>query len=87
VAPTIRDNLIIKYGVSESGDLCRQRGNSLNFEQQIISNTIITLEGDTTSAGGGIYVASGHVDRDNTVLSNTAQTEGGGIYIGWNVPL
>jgi nitrous oxidase accessory protein NosD len=58
------------------------------LNNRIVSNAVLTVEGDDTSAGGGIYVASGPtLIRDNAILSNTAQAEGGGIYVGWNVPM
>ncbi len=88
-APTIRDNLIINnQAYRRGGGIYVGRGASPSIlNNRIVSNRIITLEGDTNSAGGGIYVASGPtLIRGNEILSNTAQVEGGGIYVGWNVP-
>jgi parallel beta-helix repeat protein len=89
-SPTIRDNLIINnQAYRRGGGIYVGRGATpLILNNRIVSNSVITIEGDNTSAGGGIYVASGPtLIGDNTILSNTAQAEGGGIYVGWNVPV
>lgn len=87
-SPTIRDNTIINNrAYRRGGGIYVGQGASPSIlNNRIVSNTIITIEGDTSSDGGGIYVASGPtLIRENVILSNTTQGEGGGIYIGWNV--
>ncbi len=87
-SPTVRDNLITNNkAFRRGGGIYIGRGATPSIlNNRIVSNTVITVEGDDTSVGGGIYVASGPtLIRDNAILSNTAQTEGGGIYVGWNV--
>ena len=87
-SPTVRDNLITdNKAYRRGGGIYIGRGATPSIlNNRIVSNTVITVEGDDTSAGGGIYVASGPtLISDNAILSNTAQTEGGGIYVGWNV--
>lgn len=89
-SPTIMDNLI-------SGNQAYRRGGGMYIGRDatpaiinnwIINNTVVTVEGDSSNAGGGIYVASGPtLIRNNQILSNTAEIEGGGIYVGWNVPV
>ncbi len=87
-SPTVRDNLITNNkAYRRGGGIYIGRGATPAIvNNRIVSNSVITVEGDDTNAGGGIYVASGPaLIRNNTILSNTAQTEGGGIYVGWNV--
>ncbi len=88
-SPTIRDNLIIRnQAYRRGGGIYVGRGATPTIlKNRIVENKIIRPEGEATSAGGGIYVASGPTQiRSNEILSNTAQAEGGGIYVGWNVP-
>jgi parallel beta-helix repeat protein len=88
-SPTIEDNLITHNqafrrggGIYVGRDATPAIVNNL-----IISNSVITVEGDSSNAGGGIYIASGPtLIRNNQIMSNTAEIEGGGIYVGWNVP-
>ena len=87
-SPTVRDNLITdNKAYRRGGGIYIGRGaTSIHLEQPDRLKHGHSVEGDDTNAGGGIYVASGPtLIRDNAILSNTAQTEGGGIYVGWNV--
>ncbi len=87
-SPTISDNKIIhNQAYRRGGGIYVGRGASPSIlNNTIISNSVITVEGDATNDGGGIYIASGPVVvQNNSILYNTAQGEGGGIYVGWNV--
>ncbi len=87
-SPTISDNKIINnQAYRKGGGIYAGRGTTASIvNNTIISNSVITLGGGDTSDGGGIYVASGPVlIQGNTILSNIAREDGGGIYIGWNV--
>ena len=87
-SPTISDNKIIhNQAYRRGGGIYAGRGSTPSIvNNSIISNSVITLEAEDTSDGGGIYIASGPVlIQNNTILSNVARGEGAGIYIGWNV--
>jgi parallel beta-helix repeat protein len=88
-SPTIRDNTIINNQAYRRGGgiyVGRNATPSI-LNNKIVLNKIISLKGDNNSAGGGIYVSSGPtLIRDNVITANTANAEGGGIYVGWNVP-
>jgi parallel beta-helix repeat protein len=89
-SPTISDNVINNNkAFRRGGGIYIGRGATPSIlNNRIVSNTVLTVEGDATSAGGGIYIASGPtLISNNTILSNTAESEGGAIYIGWNVPV
>lgn len=88
-SPTVIDNLIIgNTGYRRGGGIYTGRGATAAIvNNRIIANSVGSVQGDSSSAGGGIYVASGPtLISGNQVLSNTAQMEGGGIYVAWNVP-
>jgi len=89
-APTIQDNKITgNRGYRRGGAIYLGRGATASIlNNQVVSNTVSAVPGDETSAGGGIFVACGPtLIKGNQILSNTAQLEGGGIYVGWNVPV
>ncbi len=88
-SPTIQDNRIAhNQAFRRGGGIYIGRSASPSIvNNRIVSNRVIPAEGDNTSAGGGIYLASGPtLVSGNQIMSNTAQLEGGGIYVGWNVP-
>jgi parallel beta-helix repeat protein len=89
-SPTISHNIITEnQAYSSGGGIYVGSGASpLIFGNTIISNTIINEPDNATSQGGGIYVDSGPtMITGNSIVSNTVQFEGGGIYVGWNVPV
>jgi parallel beta-helix repeat protein len=89
-SPTISHNYITEnQAFSKGGGIYIGSGASpFIFSNTIISNTIIYEPGNATSDGGGISVDSGPtVITGNSIVSNTVQFEGGGIYVGWNVPV
>ncbi len=89
-SPTISHNRITEnQAFGKGGGIYVGSGASpLIFGNTIISNTIIHEPGNATSDGGGISVDSGPtMITGNSIVSNTAQFEGGGIYVGWNVPV
>jgi parallel beta-helix repeat protein len=87
-SPTIQDNLIIaNRAYRRGGGIYIGQGATPSIvNNTITSNSVATVEGDTSNEGGGIFAASGPVlIRDNRILSNTAVFEGAGIFVGWNV--
>jgi Right handed beta helix region len=89
-SPTIHDNKIINnHGYRRGGGIYIGWGATPSILGNIIdSNSVTNLRGEVSSNGGGIYVASGPtLINGNLILSNSAGREGGGIYVGWNVPV
>jgi hypothetical protein len=89
-SPTIHDNKIINnHGYRRGGGIYIGWGATPSIlGNTIVSNSVTNLQGEVSSNGGGIYVASGPtLISGNLILSNSAGREGGGIYVGWNVPV
>jgi hypothetical protein len=89
-SPTIHENKIINnHGYRRGGGIYIGWGATPSIlGNTIVSNSVTNLRGEVSSNGGGIYVVSGPtLISGNLILSNSAGREGGGIYVGWNVPV
>jgi hypothetical protein len=87
-SPTVQDNLVIANQAYRRGGgiYIGQDATPAIVNNRIISNMVTTVEGDNSNEGAGIYAASGPIlIRGNQVLSNTAEYQGAGIFVGWNV--
>ena len=86
-SPTISNNLIKENAAfGRGGGIFTSYGATpIIMGNTIYSNTIISLQGGD-SFGGGIFVLSGYpIIAENSIISNSAEVSGGGIYVDWNV--